>query len=105
MPVVFYQQQGSYSEIVAGARFKYISEAKKDKYSAFSTGIFYRNKDAIALYTGFDYKTMAIGVSYDFNISSLKVASNYLGGIEVNFSWKLNSDYHRKPKDLPCPVF
>jgi len=105
MPSILFQQQGTYSEVMVGARFKYISEAKREKYAAFSTGIFYRNNDAIALYTGFDYKTMAFGVSYDFNISSLRVASNYLGGIEVNFWWKLNKEHHPKQKDLPCPIF
>ena len=105
MPAVLYQRQGTYSEVIMGARFKYITHPKKDNYSAFSTGIFYRNQDAIALYTGFDYKTMQFGISYDFNISKLKVASNYLGGIEINYWWKLSKDHHPKPKDLPCPIF
>jgi type IX secretion system PorP/SprF family membrane protein len=105
MPAIFIQRQGTFTEIFIGSRFKYIINQKAFDYSAFITGIFYRNKDAVALFTGFEYKSMNIGFSYDFNISSLRVASNYLGGMEVSFSWKLDRERHPKPKDLPCPIF
>lgn len=105
LPTFLVQRQGTYTEIMIGTRYKYIIHQKKADYSAFSSGIFYRNKDAIAFYTGFDYKTMSLGVSYDFNISGLKPASRYLGGVEINFWWKLPKNLQPKPKDLPCPIF
>ncbi len=105
LPMIFIASQGTYSEILLGTRFKYIVNFKQENYSAFTTGIFYRNKDAIAVYTGFDYLNMNFAISYDFNISKLKVASNYFGGLEISFAWKMVSDHKPKKKDLPCPIF
>ncbi len=105
MPAIFFQRQGTFSELMIGSRFKYIIEKNRYAYSAFITGLFYRNRDAIALLTGFEYKNMKLGLSYDFNISSLHPASNYRGGLEIYFTWKLSEKHYKKPKDLPCPIF
>lgn len=105
LPALFFQLQGTYTEILVGSRFKYISSDKINDYSAFLGGIFYRNKDAVILYSGYQYKLFQFGISYDFNISTLKTASNYLGGIEINISWHLPANRTPKQKDLPCPIF
>lgn len=59
--------------------------------------------DAIIPYIGLDFGGFTLGLSYDVNISSLKSASESMGGIEVSLIYiKLPSD-GRKP--IPCPKF
>jgi type IX secretion system PorP/SprF family membrane protein len=105
LPAIIIQRQGTYTEAILGARFKYISSSKTQNYAAFITGIFYRNLDALILYTGYQLKTLEAGLSYDFNISTLKNASKYLGGVEINIIYRIPAHRQPKPKDLPCPIF
>lgn len=105
LPGIFIQRQGSATEIVIGTKFKYVSSEKPTDYSAFITGLYYRNNDAIITYIGYQYKDFEFGISYDFNISTLHPASKYLGGIELCILYKIPNERHPKPKDLPCPIF
>ena len=41
---------------------------------------------------------MLIGVSYDFNISKLRTASQYRGGLEITASFQ-----KKFSRDMPCP--
>lgn len=104
IPAIMIAQQRSNTEILLGGRYKYLS-SDKNGLSSFSLGAYYRNKDAIALYVELGYKQMELGISYDFNISKLKIASRYLGGIEVGFLWQLSPNRKPRVKDLPCPIF
>ncbi|MFI5156491.1 MAG: PorP/SprF family type IX secretion system membrane protein [Chitinophagales bacterium] len=59
--------------------------------------------DAIIPYVGLDFGAFTLGMSYDINVSSLKSASESVGGIEVSLI------YIKKPSDgrktVPCPKF
>jgi type IX secretion system PorP/SprF family membrane protein len=59
--------------------------------------------DAIIPYIGLDFSSFTLGLSYDVNISSLKTASQSMGGIEISLI------YIKKPSDgrkgVPCPKF
>ncbi len=105
LPAILIQRQGTYTEIIFGSRFKFISSEKPSTYSAFLFGLFYRNFDAVIVYSGYQYKEWQFGISYDFNISTLRKASRYLGGFELNLNWQMPTVRHPKPKDLPCPIF
>jgi type IX secretion system PorP/SprF family membrane protein len=105
LPALLVQYQGTYFELVIGSRFKVINASRRSSYKAFYTGLFYRNQDAIIVYTGYQVQTLTFGLSYDFNISTLSPASRYLGGIELTLNWQLPANRPPKQKDLPCPIF
>ena len=51
-------------------------------------GPYYRNFDAVAIHFGGLYKSIRLGISYDFNISTLSSATNYRGGFEFSLTYK-----------------
>ncbi|MBS1599327.1 MAG: PorP/SprF family type IX secretion system membrane protein [Bacteroidetes bacterium] len=59
--------------------------------------------DAVIPYIGLDFSNFTLGLSYDVNVSSLKTASQSMGGIEISLI------YIKKPADgrkgVPCPKF
>jgi len=89
MPAVLYQSQSTATELVLGNEFNY-SLANPD-YESVATGVFvgiyYRNNDAIMGTAGLDWKGFRFGVSYDYNTSSLKEASNGNGGFELSIRY------------------
>lgn len=89
MPAVLYQSQMTATELVAGNEFNY-SLANPD-FESVATGVFlgiyYRNNDAIMGTAGLDWKGFRFGVSYDYNTSSLKEASNGNGGFELSIRY------------------
>jgi len=88
-PAALYQMQASASEIVAGNEFNYIV-GNPDIHS-FATAIFlggwYRNGDAAMATVGVEWKGFKFGVSYDYNLSTLKDASNGRGGFEISLRY------------------
>ena len=58
--------------------------------------------DAIVPTVRFDWQNMGIGFSYDVNVSSLKAASNYNGGFELAFQYKICGNERR---GVFCPSF
>jgi len=88
IPSFAFWKQGSSQEIMAGTMFRFrLKEESKYtgfvKESAFSLGGFYRVKDAAIACVQFEIGSWAFGVSYDVNVSGLKVASSGRGGLEV----------------------
>jgi type IX secretion system PorP/SprF family membrane protein len=59
--------------------------------------------DAIIPYVGLDFSNFTLGISYDVNVSSLKSASESVGGIEVSLIYIKRPSDGRKP--IPCPKF
>lgn len=74
----------------------------KEDYS-FILGGMYRVNDAAIANTGFHLKSMIIGVSYDFNNSSLQTASNHQGGYELSLSYVFT--HHLASREQVCPRF
>lgn len=75
--------QDHFHEIQTGAVASFLVK----NYNKFQAGIFYRNQDAVILYTGYQVNSLFIGTSYDINISSLKQASSGKGGFELTLSY------------------
>lgn len=88
-PAALYQMQASASELIAGNEFNYIV-GTPDVHS-FATAIFlggwYRNGDAAMATVGVEFKGFKFGVSYDYNMSNLKDASNGKGGFEISLRY------------------
>ncbi len=59
--------------------------------------------DAIIPYVGLDFNGFTLGITYDVNVSSLKTASQSIGGIEVSLIYIKRASDGRK--SIPCPKF
>ncbi len=82
LPSISFMKQHQFKEIIFGGSGKY--HLNKGDYKAVYLGIWYRNKDATYFTAELDYRNFHFGVSYDLNLSSLKVASHNRGGFEFS---------------------
>ncbi len=89
VPGLIVYKQGGPSEVLAGTLVRYVLN-QKSKYtgnkttSAVSIGAYYRGRDAAIIGFLLEYSKYAIGMSYDVNVSRLKVASVGKGGFELS---------------------
>ncbi len=87
-PAIYYQQQGSASELLGGSYIK-IQMQDAAHYTgikqaiAISPGVFFRARDAVVAKLLFEWSYFAIGMAYDMNISSYQAATNARGGFEI----------------------
>jgi type IX secretion system PorP/SprF family membrane protein len=106
LPQFLFLKQGPYREVLIGARAKYMKNRYSPmEYASLNVGIFYRNKDAMVFMTGFDYKGFEFGLSYDMNVSALKPASYYKGGLEFSLIYMYSKFKHKRRREIPCPIF
>jgi len=82
IPRVSIMTQDQFKEIIFGGSGKYY--LNNGNYKAAYLGFWYRNSDATYITAELDYSNFHFGVSYDINLSSLKVASNHRGGFEFS---------------------
>lgn len=96
-PQFIYITQGNAHETVAGLYGQY----RLPNYSDLLFGATYRFKDAISPFVGFHLGDFTLGLSYDINVSDLKVASQSKGGLEISLSYIR----HKKIRDprFICP--
>jgi type IX secretion system PorP/SprF family membrane protein len=98
VPGLIYYQQGSANEFYVGSLVRFMLQ-QNSKYTgafqsaALSIGAYYRNQDAIVAAMLLEYANYAMGISYDFNTSSLVSASNGLGGIELSLRFVMPNPY------------
>ncbi|MBI5219055.1 MAG: PorP/SprF family type IX secretion system membrane protein [Bacteroidia bacterium] len=107
IPTFVYMKQGPSTEFIPGA---YVRMMLKDNSShtglfyasALSLGAHWRLKDAVALALLFEMHHIALGLSYDVNISGLKYATNRNGGLEVTLRYATPNPfaYRRKGNSL-----
>jgi type IX secretion system PorP/SprF family membrane protein len=91
-PSFLVQLQGKNVQVLAGSLLRYFLsiDSKYTGYnrrSAIGLGVYYRNQDAMITSLLLEYKAYAIGVSYDLNISQLRTASSYKGGMEITIRY------------------
>lgn len=84
-PMVVFQTQGEYTNLVLGSDLKYrmVTGTKvtgKKKNNSLGIGLYYRRNDAIVARLIADIGDFSVGLSNDFNISSYRTASNVSGG-------------------------
>jgi len=107
-PAVLYQTQASATELVAGNEFHLI--VGDDEFRSVATAVFLggwiRSSDAMMITGGLEWKGLRIGLSYDYNTSSLKEASNGNGGFEISLRYIAPSplDFARRLV-YPCARF
>ena len=80
-----YMKQGNVNQFNFGVLYtKYLQSTEIYLF----TGPYYRNFDAIIYHFGFIYNGCRVGISYDFNISSLSTVSNYRGAFEISITYR-----------------
>ncbi|WP_316746764.1 PorP/SprF family type IX secretion system membrane protein [Pedobacter gandavensis] len=82
-PNALYMKQGTAKETSIGAYAKVMVNTETD----LMFGTNYRVDDAAIAFFGVNIKNMVIGVSYDFNTSSLNKATQSQGGLELSISF------------------
>jgi type IX secretion system PorP/SprF family membrane protein len=101
-----YAMQGTYKETVLGGMVNWMEMGSSVKAPfALSGGLFYRVGDALIPVFKVGYKHMAIGISYDVNMSRLKDASNMQGGYEFTLFYTGNYTDKGISKKTVCPKF
>lgn len=106
-----YVKQGTYSEIVGGGIFTYVltdmAEGNPNLTRvAVGAGAMLRVGDAVIPVIRLEYNNLDVGISYDFNISQLKTASQSRGGYELILSWKAFVNKDNSSVDaVRCPRF
>jgi len=101
-----YLAQGHYREVIAGGLFSWHSNPETEVNFAVYGGVFVRFKDAIIPTVKIDYKNYSFTTSYDLNTSSLKPASNGMGGVEM--SLYVRGNYKKSARNgyqTRCPRF
>ncbi|CAG0948150.1 MAG: PorP/SprF family type IX secretion system membrane protein [Bacteroidetes bacterium] len=101
LPAFQFQLQGKYRELNIGGAARYFYTADLALYG----GFYYRNKDAGYLRVGVDYDNIHTSVTYDFNTSSLRPASNSRGGIEVGIVYIFKQFRPKFVKHKICPNY
>lgn len=93
-PSFMYQLQHKQSEVIGGVMLKYYSSNSSTKYTGFQKrtalgiGAYYRNADALIISMLLEMKEqIAIGLSYDINVSKLSAASGLRGGPELTLRY------------------
>jgi len=83
VPHFLYMHQGTASEAMLGTYVQLNVNAETDMM----IGAYYRFKDAIAPFVGFDYKNFIVGISYDANTSKLGAMSRNVNSFELSLSY------------------
>ena len=94
-PQIIFQQQGPAREINLGVYYT---------KNNFTSGVYFRNEDALIILFGVQTKKLNFGFSYDVTLSKLR--NNTLGAIELSTAYKFNCRKpSRKRVRIDCPSF
>lgn len=85
-----YFKQGGHEEVFAGALYGTVLSASYDDNLSCTLylGCSYRWNDALVPTLKLDWYKIDLGISYDINVSKLKSASSWRGGLEVTACYK-----------------
>lgn len=104
MPVLMFQRQGEYQELVYGADLKwYLQEGGQHEVSL-KSGVAFRQADALIANLVMEYDALIFTFCYDANISDLVAASGSIGAFEIGLVYCLARG-KKRTKAIKCPVF
>jgi type IX secretion system PorP/SprF family membrane protein len=99
----FGNQQQKFKENVLGLSYYHTIDPNTN--TIFNVGILTRLKDALITTIGLDYKSMCLQVSYDYNYSQFKRATNGRGAFEISFIYIWAKPKVFVPKTRVCPIY
>jgi type IX secretion system PorP/SprF family membrane protein len=101
-----YSKQGTTTEIIGGLMYSMkLDDPENPKY-LIHAGSYFRLKDAIIPVVKLESRPIAIAVSYDINLSSLRTASTGRGGFEISLTYQKFLDrYNSSSNSTRCPKF
>lgn len=82
---IIYMRQTNANELQFGGVCTYDIEGSDQNFFG---GLYYRNQDAVILHLGGTYEDYVIGISYDFNTSTLRSVSKGRGGFELSIRYQ-----------------
>lgn len=100
-PTFLYMTQANAQQWNIGTAFNY--DVNEDFY--WFAGVWTRIKDAVIVGTGFDYKSLKLGITYDINISEFRGATNTVGAIELGAVYIFRNQNQRFYYEKYCPRF
>ncbi len=103
-----YNRQAAASELVFGGALEISASADENNPVNMYIGAWARTNnvsDALIPYLGLDYGSFSLGMTYDANISSFKVASHGLGGMEISLIYIFKKPDHSPEEKVRCPKF
>lgn len=101
LPGLLYTAQGKNKSMILGSSLRYLFNG----YTAFHTGLWYRNRDAAFLNVGMTYQTLYVGFSYDVNTSKLSNSSDGRGAYELSVIYVIRKFKPNRGKYLSCPNY
>lgn len=103
LPVVGFQHQGTFNELVYGCDARwYLRESQRD-YLVLGAGILARQGDALAVNFAVLWHEWIFAFSYDANLSKLAAASHTIGAFELGVVYLIRKKDNRT-RALPCPI-
>jgi len=105
LPSIQLNLQGKYREFIIGSQVRYILKDRLGEYQSIMAGAFLRSSDAGYIVVGGEYQNWWAGLSYDINFSSLYVASNARGGLEISVRYILQRFNPSNIKHRVCPDY
>lgn len=103
-PLLAYQHQRAYNEVIYGADVKWYLEESFNQVFALSAGFTMRHKDALIVNLSAEYNAFVFALSYDANVSYLATASHTIGAFELGLVYRIIKQ-QRSHKSLSCPIF
>ncbi len=96
-------QQHKFRENLVGLSYYHTIDPKTN--TVFNIGLLNRFKDAFITTVGLQYNQMRLQVSYDYNYSQFKRATNGKGGFEISFIYIWAKPRVFVPKSRVCPIY
>ena len=96
-------QQQKFKENLVGLSYYHKVDPKTNTIA--NVGLLTRLGDALIATVGLNYKTMRLQISYDYNYSQFKRATNGRGGFEVSFIYIWAKPKVFIPKTRVCPIY
>ena len=104
LPVVMFQTQGDYRELVYGADVKWYLVENGHHQISLRAGLAHRHGDALIANLLMEYDAFLFNFCYDANISGLAVASNTIGAFEIGIVYRMSKG-NKKTKALKCQPY
>ncbi len=104
LPVIGFQRQAAYSELVYGCDARWYLNERPSEYLVLSAGLMGRHADAMAVNMAVLWHEWTFALSYDANLSRLAEASHTLGAFELGIVYMITKK-DRRTAAMPCPIF